>query len=160
VVFSPQANQFLATINKDQSSSIETTTQNNTQEETITEEEKVETLPKKEVIVHDKAFRCDKLGENHDIKNQINDNNPKLVCQFEFTAPKSPQQSGKVERRFATLYGRVRAMLNEAEFNWPGNAMWTYVSLHATKLDNLLIRPGTHLTPVYMYFGHSHTTMG
>jgi hypothetical protein len=38
--FNPQANHLLAIINKDQPSSTETTTQNNTQEETITEEEK------------------------------------------------------------------------------------------------------------------------
>jgi hypothetical protein len=36
-------------------------------------------------------------------------------------------------------------MLNEAEFNWPlRHAMWAYASLHATKLDNLLIMPDTH----------------
>jgi hypothetical protein len=37
------------------------------------------------------------------------------VCQFQFTAPDSPQQN-EVERYFSTSYGRVRAMLNEAEF--------------------------------------------
>jgi hypothetical protein len=47
-------------------------------------------------------------------------------------------------------------VLNEAEFNWPvHHAMWAYASLHATKLDNLLIRPYTHLSPVYMYYGHT-----
>jgi transposase InsO family protein len=48
-----------------------------------------------------------------------------MVCKIEFTAPDSPQQNGKVERMFATLYGRVRDMLNEAHFNWPlHHAMW------------------------------------
>jgi hypothetical protein len=94
-------------------------------------------------------------GENHDLQNQIKDNHSKLDCKFEFTAPDSPQQNGKVEKKFATLYGRVRAMLNEAEFIWPlRHDMWAYASLHATKIDNLLIRPGTHLSPVYMYDGH------
>jgi hypothetical protein len=47
-------------------------------------------------------------------------------------------------------------MLNEAEFNWPlRHAMWAYASLHATKQDNLLIRPDTHLSPVYMYNGQT-----
>jgi hypothetical protein len=59
-------------------------------------------------------IRCDNSGENHDLQNQINDNHPKLVCKFDFTAPDSPQQNNKVERKFATLYGRVRAKLNEA----------------------------------------------
>jgi hypothetical protein len=95
-------------------------------------------------------------GENHDLHNQINDNHPKLVCQNDFTAPDSPQQNGKVEKKFATLYGRVRDMLNEAKFNWPlRHAMWAYASLHATKPDNLLIRPDTHLSSAYMYFEHT-----
>jgi hypothetical protein len=32
-------------------------------------------------------IRCDNSGENHDLQNQIKDNHPQLVCQFEFTAP-------------------------------------------------------------------------
>jgi hypothetical protein len=32
--------------------------------------------------------------------------------------------------------------------------MWAYASFHS-KLDNLLIRPDTHLCPVYMYYGHT-----
>jgi hypothetical protein len=38
-----------------------------------------------------------------------------MRCKYEFTAPDSPQQNGKIERKFATLYGRVRAILNRAE---------------------------------------------
>jgi transposase InsO family protein len=90
----------------------------------ITNEEKVKVA----------FIRRDISGENHDLQNQIKDNHPKLFCQFEFTAPDSPQQNGKVERKFTTLFGRVSAMLNEAELNWPlRHAMWAYVSLHATK---------------------------
>jgi hypothetical protein len=46
----------------------------------------------------------------------MNDNHPKLVCQFEFTAPDSPQQNGKCGINFATLYGRAQAMLNGDKF--------------------------------------------
>jgi hypothetical protein len=45
-----------------------------------------------------KYIRCDNSGDNHDLKNQILDNHPKLVCQFVFTALDAPQQNGKVER--------------------------------------------------------------
>jgi hypothetical protein len=77
-----------------------------------------------------------------------------LVCQFELTAPGSAQQNGKVERKFATLYGRVQAMFNKEEFNWPLRyATWAYSSLHATKLDNLLTRPDARLSPYAMYHG-------
>jgi hypothetical protein len=32
------------------------------------------------------------------------------------TAPDSPQQNGKIEKKFSNLYGRVRAILNGAKF--------------------------------------------
>ena len=35
---------------------------------------------------------------------------------FEFTAPNTPQQNGKAERKFATLKGRIRAMMNWGDF--------------------------------------------
>jgi hypothetical protein len=52
----------------------------------------------------------DNSGENHDIQK---------IIKFEYTAPDSPQQNQKIERKFATLYGRARAMLNQAEFAAP-----------------------------------------
>jgi hypothetical protein len=81
-----------------------------------------------------------------------------VVCQFEFAAPDSPQQNGKVEIQFATLYDRVRAILNEAQFIWPlGNAMWVYSSLQATKLGNLSVRPDAPLSPYECFMGkHQH----
>ena len=33
---------------------------------------------------------------------------------FEYILPNTPQQNGKVERKFATLYGRVKSMFNAA----------------------------------------------
>ena len=43
-------------------------------------------------------------------------NGMKLGVRFEFTAPNTPQQNGVTERKFATLYGRGRAILNKAGF--------------------------------------------
>lgn len=64
---------------------------------------------------------------------------------FEYTAPGTPQQNGVVERAFATLMGRARAMMNQAGFPkikreqlWP-EAAWT-----ATKLENILVSEGSH----------------
>ena len=37
-----------------------------------------------------------------------------MDARFEFSAPGTPQEKGVVERAFATLYGRVRTMLNYA----------------------------------------------
>jgi hypothetical protein len=54
-----------------------------------------------------KYIRGENSGKIYNLQNQINDNHLKLVCQFEFTAPDSPQENGKVERKFAALYVMV-----------------------------------------------------
>ena len=62
-----------------------------------------------------KYIRCDNAGENIKLKEECERLN--LGIEFEFTAPNTPQQKGIVERIFATLYGRGRALLNKAGFN-------------------------------------------
>jgi hypothetical protein len=78
----------------------------------------------------------------------ILERSPKIRCKFEFRAPDLPQKNGKIEGTFATVYGRVRAILNGAEFT-PAlrNIIWDFSSLHATRIDNILISPDTHLSP-------------
>ena len=59
---------------------------------------------------------------------------------FEYTARNTPQQNGKVERAFATLFGRVRAMLNQADMDRAKRDMiWTEAAATATKLENILV---------------------
>ena len=52
-----------------------------------------------------KKIQCNNAGENKMAKEACN--KKELGVKFEFTAPDTPQQNGKVERKFATLYGRV-----------------------------------------------------
>jgi len=51
--------------------------------------------------------RCDNAGEN--MKFKENAEKEGLNITFELTAPGTPQQNGKVERMFTTLFGRVRS---------------------------------------------------
>jgi hypothetical protein len=98
-----------------------------------------------------KFICCDNSGENRDIQQEIIQI-PKIRVQFEFTAPDTPQQHGKIERKFATLYGKFRATLNESEFTWPfRRGMWAYCALLITKLDNALIRSDVHLSPYELF---------
>jgi transposase InsO family protein len=59
-----------------------------------------------------KFIRCDDSGENKSFC--------KTCCaighniKFEFSSPRTPQQNGKVERKFQTFFGRIRAILNNA----------------------------------------------
>ncbi len=54
-----------------------------------------------------KYMRCDNAGENRRLEKQcINEG---LDITFEYTAPHSPQFNRRVERKFPTLYGKMRA---------------------------------------------------
>jgi len=59
-----------------------------------------------------KYIRCDNAGENKSLEKDAKCDG--LGIQFKWTAPGTPQQNGRVERKFKTLYGRVRAMFKEA----------------------------------------------
>ena len=70
-----------------------------------------------------KHFRCDNSGENKEFCNSLQKHDFKIT--FEFTAPNTPQQNGRIERKFVTLYGKVRSLLNRARFPlWLRNNMW------------------------------------
>ena len=63
---------------------------------------------KYEIVV--KIVRCDNAGEN--LAQQRACEKEGLGISFELRAPGTPQQNGKVERKFATLYGRMRTLLH------------------------------------------------
>ena len=57
-------------------------------------------------------IRYNNAGENKKLEENVVDEIMKIT--FEYTAAGTPQQNGVAERYFATLYDRVRAMLNRA----------------------------------------------
>jgi transposase InsO family protein len=59
-----------------------------------------------------KKIRCDNAGENNTLEKLCE--REELGIQFEYTSPGSPQYNGKVEQKFATLYARIRTMMNAA----------------------------------------------
>ena len=59
---------------------------------------------------------------------------------FEYTARATPEQNGKVERKFATLYARTRAMFNGARLpERLREGVWTEAASTATNIENALI---------------------
>jgi hypothetical protein len=62
-----------------------------------------------------KYIRCDNVGENSSLKNLLQKEG--LGTTFEYSARSASQQNGKVELAFATLYGRMRAMMLTAGMN-------------------------------------------
>lgn len=88
-----------------------------------------------------KFIRCDNAGENVALQNRIEEEG--INVSFEYTARQTPQQNGKVERAFATLYGRMRAMMIGANWSEEMKRMhWTEAAATATKLDNILNEKG------------------
>lgn len=84
-----------------------------------------------------KFIRCDNSGENKSLQTLCEEE--QLNIKFEFTSHKTPQQNGVVERAFATLYGRVRSMLNHAKLR--GNLrtlFWSECANTSTKLQNMV----------------------
>ena len=83
-----------------------------------------------------KFIRCDNAGENLKLEEACKKEG--LGVTFEYTAPKTPQQNGRVERGFATLYGQVRSMLNAARLNKEfRRGLWAKCACTACDLDNL-----------------------
>ena len=67
-------------------------------------------LKQKGIIV--KYIRCDNAGEHLTLQQQCLQKG--LGIEFEFTSRSTPQHNGKIERKFQTLFGRIRSMLNQA----------------------------------------------
>ena len=59
-----------------------------------------------------KKLRCDRAGENIKTDELLRSNG--LGIEFKYTAAGTPQQNGKVERKIATIIGKLRSMLSAA----------------------------------------------
>jgi hypothetical protein len=80
---------------------------------------------------------CDNSGENMKMKND-----PEIKSfgiKFEFSGPRTTQRNRKVERKFQTLYGRIRAMLNGADLGGElRDKIWAECVMNAIYLSNII----------------------
>ena len=73
---------------------------------------------------------------------------------FKLTAPGTPQQNGRVERKFATLYAKVRAMMNGARV--PAeirSGLWAECARTATLEENILSMENNPIPPYKLFHG-------
>ena len=99
-----------------------------------------------------KIIRCDNAGENNSL--QATCESEGLGITFEYTAPGTPQQNGRVERKFQTLYGRVRAMIHGSGLEKSvGDSLWPEAAKTATDLDGYLIRDASNMSASDKFFG-------
>jgi transposase InsO family protein len=101
-----------------------------------------------------KYLRCDNAPEHIKFPKALQQTTD-LKIQFEYTAPHTPQQNGKIERKFATLYGKTRAMMNQAEFTWTlRHCMWAFCAFYATHLKNKLLQLHQSHMPYELFHDH------
>jgi hypothetical protein len=87
-----------------------------------------------------KTIRCDNSGENNALQRICKHEG--LGIKFEYTTPNTPQQNGRVERRFPTIYGRVRAMWRDISVSINNKRLWAETANTAIALDNMLLKQG------------------
>ena len=101
-----------------------------------------------------KKFRCDNAGENEKFKEKLIELGKYI--KVEFLALGTPQQNGIVEGAFATMYGRVRAMMNYAEFEGERRKkLWAECAKITTDLDGVLIQKKNEKSNYEKMFGRN-----
>jgi hypothetical protein len=99
-----------------------------------------------------KFIRCDDAGENMTMKND-----PEIKSfgiKFEFSGPRTPQRNGKVERKFQTLYGRIRPMLNGAGLDGElRDKIWAECVMNVTYLSNIMSTKSSFKSPFELLYG-------
>jgi hypothetical protein len=71
---------------------------------------------------------------------------------FEFSGPRTPQRNGKVERKFQTLHGRIRAVLNGADLEGElRDKIWAECVMNVTHLSNIISTKSSFKSPLNCY---------
>ena len=88
-------------------------------------------------------IRCDNAGENQALDQELD---PLVIpLTFEYTPRDTPQHNGVVERKYQTLYQRMRSMLNgEGIYGQLLEKLWAECAKTATLLNNLLSNKTIH----------------
>jgi hypothetical protein len=95
------------------------------------------------------AIRHDYQNQNLKLQKELS--NSQYNIKFEFTAPYTPQQNGKIECKFATLWGKVWSTMNSAQLPWIlRNKLWAQIAKLITQLQNILISKGGGDSPYTM----------
>jgi hypothetical protein len=109
---------------------------------------------KKTANVNIQKIRCDNAGENTTLQKWVQEDK-ELNISFEFTAPYTPEMNGKIERKFATLYGKTRSMLNGAQFpKTLRDGLWAHCAKLASNLENILYGSTGKTPPSERFYGH------
>jgi hypothetical protein len=100
-----------------------------------------------------KYIRCDDSGENKALFDACQAQG--YGMKFEFSGLRTPQRNGKVERKFQTFFGRIRAMLNSAGLNnHLRSGVWAECAMTVTYLSNITSIKKKMICPYQLLFGN------
>jgi transposase InsO family protein len=101
-------------------------------------------------------IRCDNAGKNMTMKND-----PEIKSfgiKFIFLGPRTPQRNGRVERKFQTLYGRIRAIINGADLEGKlRDKIWAECVMNSTYLSNIISTKSNSKSPFELLYGEKPT---
>jgi hypothetical protein len=101
-------------------------------------------------------IRCDDAGENMTMKSDSEIKS--FGIKFEFLGPRTPQRNGKVERKFQTLYGRIRAILNGANLGGElRDKIWVECAMNVTYVSNIISTKSSLKSPFALLSGEKPT---
>jgi hypothetical protein len=73
--------------------------------------------------------------------------------QFEFSGPRTPQRNGKVERKFHTLYRRIRAVFNDSGIEDKiRHGLWAECTSTASFYENRIVNKTTQQSPLQLIY--------
>ena len=105
-----------------------------------------------------KYIRCDNSGENKALQKECE--KAGLGISFEYTAPGTPQQNGRVERKFATFWGRMRAMMAGGDFSLRmKQLLWCEAANTTTDFDNFYATEGSSLGSATKFWGKGYKSL-
>jgi hypothetical protein len=95
---------------------------------------------------------CDDSGESKAFQKECKSKALNII--FEFSGPRTPQRNGKVERKFQTFYGRIRATLNCAGLkDRVRHGVWAECANTVTFLSNITALKSKDVCPYQLLFG-------
>jgi hypothetical protein len=98
-----------------------------------------------------KLLRLDDAGENYALEKACK--HEKLCIKFEYSGPRTPQRNGKVEQKFQMLYGKIRAILNDAGVEGDfREGLWAECVSTAMYYENLIVDKGSRKDPYSLMF--------
>ena len=98
-----------------------------------------------------KFIRCDDSGENKSFYEACRTYGHNI--KFEFSGPRTPQRNGKVERKYQTFFGRIRATLNNAGVeDGIRSGVWAECARTVTFLSNITSVKSQEKCPYQLLF--------